>query len=280
MNVILPPKKGNKRRMFIYVLILVVCVLAVAIAVYQFFADEKLEVILGFTSASEEQYEKLKAEFDDLFTNSIENHDNNSASIKKVNNDKDLVYETYLKQENSNNNYNIDVHIPYINIENDVVKGYNDEIQKQFLNVSEAILQTENSNIIYSVEYKAYLVDNILSVIIRSNFKQGSSAQRVIVLTFNYDINNNKEVSLKELLNKKGLSEETATSKIETEIKRAEEQAEELNNLGYNIYKRDSKSDIYKLENTTEFFTDGNYLYLVYPYGNRAETSEMDLVIF
>ena len=46
------------------------------------------------------------------------------------------------------------------------------------------------------------------------------------------------------------------------------------------INNRDSKSEEYKVENAKYFFLgEKGYLYIVYPYGNKEATSEMDLVI-
>ena len=43
---------------------------------------------------------------------------------------------------------------------------------------------------------------------------------------------------------------------------------------------RDSNSDEYKIENAKNYYLgDNGYLFLVYPYGNKELTSEMDLVI-
>ena len=47
------------------------------------------------------------------------------------------------------------------------------------------------------------------------------------------------------------------------------------------MYKRDYTSDIYKLENTKQYFLGINgILYLIYAYGNNDYTSEFDMVIF
>ena len=54
---------------------------------------------------------------------------------------------------------------------------------------------------------------------------------------------------------------------------------ESLEKLGYNIYKRDLTNTIYKVENTNEFYYLGDTIYIIYPYGNDSNTSEMDLVI-
>ena len=45
------------------------------------------------------------------------------------------------------------------------------------------------------------------------------------------------------------------------------------------MFTRDTKSDIYKIENATEFFVHDNNLYIIYAYGNDKITGEMDLVV-
>jgi len=82
-------------------------------------------------------------------------------------------------------------------------------------------------------------------------------------------------------LEAKGLNEKDVENKIAEKIKLEQAKVEELKKLGYNIFERDYKNDMYKVENTTEFFIgqDG-FLYLIYAYGNENYTSELDLVIF
>ena len=47
------------------------------------------------------------------------------------------------------------------------------------------------------------------------------------------------------------------------------------------MYTREYTEEIYSIDKTTEFFIDSERnLYLVYPYGNKDYTSELDLVIF
>ena len=280
MNVLLPEKHNSNKRIIISVIILIICIIAIAVAVFQFFSDEKLEVILGFTSSTDEEYEILKSGFEKMFTNTLEKKDNDE-NIDKVYKEKDVIYTMYQKQENVTNNYDMNVQIPYININSDIVKKYNEEIQRNFLQVAENILRTQNRNYIYTVEYKAVISNNILSIAIRSNFKQGGTAQRVIIQTYNYDLQSNKEITLKELLNAKNISDETAENEISLRIRKAQEEAKELKELGYNIYQRNYGDNMYLIKNTTEYFTDGEHIYLIYAYGNNinTETSEMDLVI-
>ena len=45
-------------------------------------------------------------------------------------------------------------------------------------------------------------------------------------------------------------------------------------------YTRDYTSDIYNINNVTEYFMgEDNALYIIYAYGNLNHTSEMDIVV-
>lgn len=271
MNVVLPEKqKGTKKRVIIYTAILAVCVIAIGIAIYQFFADEKLEVILGLAKAEDEKIEQLKSEFDSLFKNKM---------ISTQNNQEELVKTEYKRQEKVSNNYDIDINIPNINIDDNLAKKYNEEIKVSFQTPIENILQTENRNIVYTVKYMANVENNILSIAILSTFKEGNSAQRTIVKTYNYDLNSNQEVSLNDFMRLKGLDKNLTENTIKKEIEKSKEQTGKLRELGYNVFSRNTADSIYKVENTTEFFMYNGNLYLIYPYGNTNNTSELDLVI-
>ena len=63
-------------------------------------------------------------------------------------------------------------------------------------------------------------------------------------------------------------------------IQEEKEKADDLSSLGYNIYERDTSSDIYELENSTEFYLTQDALYIIYAYGNQTNTSEMDIIVF
>ena len=95
---------------------------------------------------------------------------------------------------------------------------------------------------------------------------------------------------MNEVLNKKGLidvvankldiTKKDATQKIKDEIKIVQQRVEELGKLGYSVYTRDYTSDIYNINNVTEYFLgEDNVLYIIYAYGNNNHTNEMDIVI-
>ncbi len=286
MKVTLPEKsKIRKRDLIIYVSIMIVCIISIIIAFYvQFYARIDIINLFGvntnqeFGSKTDEQKEILKSEFDDIFTNSVQN-DESRNSDKKANKDKELVYVGYEKKENKTNSYDIEVNIPHINIESDVINKYNEEIEKLFITKAEDVLKSENKNTIYTVEFVANVQEDILSLMIRSNLKEGLSAQRVIIQTYNYDLRNNKEITLEEILRIKQLDKQAVQSQIRKEIEVEQKKVEDLKKLGYNIYNRDISSDIYEVDKTTEFYLTENTLYILYAYGNESFTSEIDLVI-
>ena len=140
-------------------------------------------------------------------------------------------------------------------------------------------MQKEDKNTIYTVEYVANVEEDILSLMIRSNLKEGSSAQRVIIQTYNYDLKNDKQVTLEEVLKIKNINKNDMQNDIKSEIENEQKKVEDLKELGYSIYSRDVKDERYKIENSKEFYLTSEDLYVIYAYGNDSFTSEMDLVI-
>lgn len=286
MNVVLPEKNRiKKRQLFIYISIIIICIISVIIAFYvQFYTRIDIAKFIGISqkdglgSKTEEQQQTIKSEFNTIFNNTITN-DNDTNNSKKEEADKKIVYTKYEKKETKLNSYDLEVHIPHINISGEVVEKYNQEIENIFVDMAKKVLQSENNNVIYTVEYVANIQDDILSVMIKSNLKEGSKAQKVIIQTYNYDIRNNKEITLAEVLKIEQLNENDVQNRIKTDIQTEQKKAQDLKSLGYNIYSRDINSDIYSIEKSTEFYFTGNILYVIYAYGNQMATSEMDIVV-
>ena len=284
MKVVLPEKKTfNKKQIAFYVSIIIICIISIIIAIYvQFYARIDIGWLIGlkseteFGSKTEEQIEVLKTEFDQIFNNHIINMEGQEA--KKKEKDKPLVYTQFERKESRLNNYDIEVHIPYINIDNEVVEKYNQEINT-FINKTNNIIEEQNPNTIYTVKYVANIYDGILSVMICSNLKENSNAQRTILETFNYDLRNNKEITLEEVLKIEHINKGELQEKINNEISIEQKKVEDLKELGYNVYSRDIKDSQYKIENTTEFYLTNNTLYIIYAYGNNAYTTERDIII-
>ncbi len=286
MNVTLPEKEGIKKgQIILYTCIILVCIICVIVAFYvQFYARIDLGSFIGLGSESpygnktEDETVTLESEFNNLFINGT-NNDNGENNNKKQEQGKDLVYTGYQQKESKLNSYNLEVNIPHINVDNEITDEYNSEIEDIFLTLANNVLQSENSNIIYTVDYVANVQDGILSLMIRASLKEGTNAQKVIIQTYNYDLRNNKEITLQEVLKIEKLDEQDVQNRINTKVQEEEQKAEDLQSLGYNIYSRNIDSDIYKLENSTEFYLTPDALYIIYAYGNETNTSEMDLVI-
>lgn len=282
MNVTLPEKnKINKRRIIIYSIAIFACILAIVVVIgIQILGNDVVDNFFGvskITKKTEEEENRLKANFHTLFQNQLEN--NSSCEVKKIDKNKDIVYTNYENTDKSANNYEMNVNLPYINIKNQSVQDYNENIKNIFQAKAEEVLKSTNSNVIYTVKYEAYIENNILSLIIYSDLKQDASAQRIIIQTFNFNLETNKELTLEDIIKIYELDEKTVQDKIDNEIKTEEKKAEDLKALGYNVFTRDTKSDMYKIKNATEFFVHNNNLYIIYAYGNDKLTSERDIVV-
>lgn len=282
MNVTLPEKnKINKRRIIIYSIAIFACILAIVVVIgIQILGNDVVDNFFGvskITKKTEEEENRLKANFDTLFQNQLEN--NSNYQVKKIDENKDIVYTSYENTDRAVNNYEMNVKLPYINIKNQSVQDYNENIKNIFQAKAEEVLKSTNSNVIYTVKYEAYIENNILSLIIYSDLKQDASAQRIIIQTFNFNLETNKELTLEDIIKIYELDEKTVQDKIDDEIRTEEKKAEDLKALGYNVFTRDTKSDMYKIKNATEFFVHNNNLYIIYAYGNDRLTSERDIVV-
>ena len=281
MNLELPEKeKISKKRIIMYVIILLICVIAVIVVVgVQILGNDVVDNMFGInkkTKRSEEEEASLKANFENKLDNQIE--EKGEYKIQKINQNEKLVYTNYNKEE-KNEKHEINVNLPYININNEEAEKFNKEIANTFKGKAEEILKDSNLNIIYIVKYKAYVDNNILSLVIYSDLKQNTSAQRIIVQTFNFDLKENKKLTLEDIINSFDLKKSEVQDKINIDIQKEQKKSEDLIKLGYNIFSRDINSDIYKIENVSEYFIYNNNIYIIFAYGNNKMTSEKDIVI-
>ena len=284
MNVTVPKKdKLSIKAVILYTVSIISCIIAIVIIILSmYYGSEELDTLitLGGSSLTQQDidYQTLLAGFNDIFQNQLEEN-NLQINISKENENEQIVYTYYSKQERQENNYDLDLNIPYINISNETIQNYNQEIKETYENKAEEILQKENSNSIYTVEYEATIENNILSLIIRANLKEDSNPQRVIIQTYNYDLTNNREVTLQEMLEAKQLKVNEVENKIKDEITSEQQRVEDLQSLGYDIFERNPEDKMYNVENSKEFFMKDGNIYIIYAYGNENFTSEMDLII-
>lgn len=266
--------KTDSRKIFI-ISVLAVCVIAVNFAVF-FAITEKPEentneIIIDTQGLTENFY--------NIFDNGL-NLQDNKVNISKENNGKDIVYTTYTNKENLDKKYKLDVNIPYLNINNENVKTINQEINYLFYNKAENIISNSTAYTIYSVNYKAYVNDNILSLVINASLKEGENAQRIIIKTYNYNISSGSVLNIKDILQYRNIKAEYAQTKINDTIAKANEDAKKYQELGYNKLMRNANDNMYKLNNTKVFFLGENKaIYIIYPYGNSSYTSELDLLV-
>lgn len=281
MNLELPEKeKIPKRRIIIYIAVAIICIIAITVVIgVQILGNDVIDNMFGInkiTKRSEEEETTLKTNFENIFDNQVE--DKGEYKIQKINQNEKIVYTDYSKEDKTEK-HEISVNLPSINIKNDDVENFNKEIENTFGGKSEEILKSSNQNTIYTVKYKAYVENNILSLIIYSDLKQNTSAQRVIIQTFNFDLKENKKLSLEDILNSFSLNKNEIQNKINIDIQKEQKKTEDLIKLGYNVFSRDTKSEIYKVENITEYFVYNNNIYIIFAYGNDKMTSEKDIVI-
>ena len=270
----------------LYILIAVFCVFAIIAGVYAQFVNGSTNITNVSASENEVESEKtaetIQADFDDLFINALNTNGYDTVSIVRINSDEEIIYS--IDREETTDGYEVDIHIPAINIKSDVVSTFNTTTQEIFADKATEVLSKTDTTTktIYSVDYAAFINDNILSVVIKSTLKEGQSAQRVMVQTYNYDLEADEEVTLVDLITKKSINTEDANAEIQSVVGEAADEAALIESMGYNqVFTRDVTSDTYTVENSNTFFLANNgELYIVYAYGNQNFTSEMDIVIF
>ena len=282
MRPVIEKKKLQLRHIF-YIFIIIICIISVGIAVYmQFFRDEKLGVIFGITDEQEDiEIKDLKENFLNIFTNDVNTIEEYTGDVSKIKNEDDIILLGYNIQKQTDN-YMMDLKIPYFNINAEIPKQYNREIKEIFRDKSQSIeSSTSKEYIIYNVKYKVYIDKDILSLVIMSELKEEDINEKIVIKTYNYNLRENREVKIDEILKQKNIDVNSANEDIKEEVNKAQEQNIRLKEAGYNVNVRDTNSDTYKIENAKEFFLgEKGYLYVVYPYGNDELTSEMDVMIY
>ncbi|MBQ6992183.1 MAG: hypothetical protein IJN50_04670 [Clostridia bacterium] len=68
--------------------------------------------------------------------------------------------------------------------------------------------------------------------------KEGTTAQRVIVQTYNYDMENDKILSFEDIIKIKKLEKSDVQEKINKEISKIIEEKKAISTEGYNLYER------------------------------------------
>lgn len=267
----------KKTRIIIISLIIVLCVVSVAVAIIFQMTENDYKKAANKEQNAADDIELIKNNFNNIFNNDITGQYDN---IKKENEEKDVVYISAQKVESIPNKYDLDVQIPQININNEDVKKWNTEIKSVFQNKASKILSNSEQYTVYKVKYHVYINNNILSLVIKSNLKEGTNAERTIIKTYNYNLETNKQETLKNIMESKNISKEDLEKKIKEEIESKKDYENTLTQLGYKTYTRNADDSIYKQENINDYILGENgMLYIIFPYGNKTYTSETDIVI-
>lgn len=278
-----------KKRNIMYISISIICAISIILGVYyQIFADKVVNendvnmVTNTIDNTSDvESPEKLLEEFNKLFTNEFFDQDYDTSNITKWQGleTEDVIYTMYDIEEETEK-YSINIKIPVFNVLGDEATNINNTTQSIFIDKLNSIWAGTEKYTIYNIEYVAYLNDDILSLVIKASLKEGESAQRIIVQTYNYDIQTGKSITLNELIEREGYKVKQVNNKIEKQIEEASKQAEAISQAtGKIMYKRDLNNAMYATDNVTNFFMgkDGQ-IYIIYAYGNNNLTSEIDII--
>lgn len=197
-----------------------------------------------------------------------------------LNQDNAWVSDMYHIEEEKSGAYLINADIPFVHISDEIDAKINKEINDIFC---DKIVKTVNGSEKYTVikmSYSSSVSNNIFSMAVKFVLKEGNTPQRTIIKTYNYDILNDKEITISDVVSndKKNEIQTLINEKIASEIKR-EESIVEITGKDYNLYRRNPEDKMYLIDNVSEYYTKENILYIIYSYGNSNYTSEVDLVI-
>mgnify|MGYP001668704587 FL=1 len=269
-------------RYCIYALIVAFCIIAIIVGVNaQFFStkesDEVPDINVSNVVSVNEEID-ISNKFMQLFDNKLPQFKEYS-NIEKGDLSKNYLY---IYSENPqlpngpytkklDGKYDIVAYLPVFNINSDVTNGFNNITINYFVKMMNDIVVNGTTNTNLTISFAANVNDNILSVAIIAKLKEGDKPQRIMIQGYNYDLVNNKEVKVADVLAKKNVDMATANSKIEKVVKSADN----------TLYKRELNNPIYSIDKVTNFILGRNgELYIIYAYGNQANvySSEMDIV--
>ena len=242
-------------RYILYAVIVAICIIALFVGVYGvIFKDaSKTNITTGNedneTANQVQTAEEVKNGFKDLFTNEFFKSNFDDSKVQKADPDKEIVYDAVTSTDKKANYYELNVHIPFININSDLANQYNEYTQSQFVQYANNLVskETPGDYTIYNVSFTSYINNDVLSVAILAEIKVGNEQQRTMVKTYNYNLTTNKEVTISEILDNRGIDSTVVNKKINSTVQEAKEQEEAMIDSGYNeIYQRDLQSDIYR----------------------------------
>lgn len=256
-------KKGKK---ILIISLVVILLILIAVAVFLFLDNKKHEDI---ERQEEEAIINAEENFKKLFTN-----------LEYTENENEAVTLSYQMKKEEYGKYDVDVNVPLLNIETDTANAVNRNINEIFVGKLTSIMNESTVYTKYMVDYVAYTNNNIISLIIKANLKEGNNPQRLIVKTYNYDLRENKLLGLVDYIEKMNFDKGTIQTQITTYIREKSAGVDTSLTEEYNLYVRDIRSEEYLLENVRNYYIgqDGK-LYIVFAYGNNYYTETVDVII-
>ncbi len=268
-------KKIDTKRKIIFIIIGIICIISIILAVV-------FQVLQQATPQPVQIEEKEVIDFNLVFDNKLNQQDYIIKTLEKLDETKDIIYPRFDVTEKVDRKFELDIKIPAINIDNSVIDDINKEIDEIFIEKARNIITSEEEKeTIYTVEYTAYINANILSLVIRSNLKEGSNAQRVLIKSYTYNLTTNELIDIDEMLSIKQLNKTAVQNEINNIVAQKAKEAQNLIDLGYEVYERNLQDEMYKIDNVDNFFYGPNgVLYVIFAYGNNSYTTEEDIVTF
>ena len=279
----------DSQRYHVFVAVIIaICIVAICIGIYvdKYYKYAEIDpLMIGIrvgNKKSAEEISNLKSSFKNIFSNDVKATENaEELDYKKIyESADDVVYNAYVYQQETDF-YNIDANIPQLNIDAENAKKINQEIHELYYKTAYVKMRNIEGMTVYSVNYVAFVNKTYLSLVIKASLKEDNKPEKVTLKTYNYNIANDSFITIEDLIKLKNETNESVQSIITKEIQITDANAKEVAKSFGTLYTRDLNSDIYKVENTENFFlTQDGYVYIVYAYGNTEDTNEMDIVIF
>lgn len=148
-----------KNAKILYIVITIFCIFAISYGVYdQFFNPNKKEnkTVTTTTSVANVQNtvqeqgpidtaEDLKKQFNSMFDNKINLNGFNSSQVAKINPNEEIVYTVQSIKQEREDKYEININIPGLNIQSNVINEFNKTTQSMFVDKAEEIIQKVSS---------------------------------------------------------------------------------------------------------------------------------------
>ena len=168
-------------RYILYAVISAICVMAIFVGVYSLvfkdYQDSDVTNENGNETTStdtEDSQTEIKAEFENLFTNKLNKSNFDDSKVAKIDASKELVYNGLQYSDTKENLYEMNLNIPFLNINSEVANKCNEQTQKIFVNEANKLVQqtTTTGYTVFNVNYAAFINNDILSVAIRATLKE------------------------------------------------------------------------------------------------------------